>query len=158
MKSQTVTGMIIRMKQSNITTYLKQDNHTLGNLLFKLNQLKTWNSWLRAALPADSLIMDHCQIVGLDRTSLIVIADNAHWVTRFRFLIPQLLTQLQQYPELKNIRSICCKVRPALHPTIKKTQRQPLQISATTAEILQETAQKISDQKLKKILQRMAQR
>jgi len=146
------------MTKSSVSNYLQHESNTLGTLLVRLNKLKTWNSWLRNALKEEPLLTQHCQIVGLDGTSLIVIADNSHWVTRFRFFIPQLLTQLRQYPDFKNIRAICCKVMPLHHRAYKKTKRQPLIISEKTAEIMQDTAKKVKDEKLKTILQRLASR
>lgn len=152
--------MISIMTHSLIATYLQNDSHSLGSLLLKLNQLKQWNSWLHALLPTNIPLQEHCQIVGLAGTSLIVIADNPHWVTRFRFFIPELLKQLQTYPDLKNIRSICCKVRPPLHShsANKKQRRQPLIISSATAEVMQHTAKKIRHERLKKTLEKMAAR
>ena len=140
--------------------YLQHESNTLRTLLIKLNRLKTWNNWLRDCLPQETLL-EHCQIVGLDGTSLIVIADNSHWMTRFRFFIPQLLTQLRNYPDFQTIRAICCKVIPSHHHAAaihKKKRRERLIISETTADVLQETAKKIRDEKLKTILEKMAKR
>jgi len=145
------------MTHSNLTAYLHTENNTLGQLLLKLNQLKQWNNWLHNCLPAEKLLTEHCQIVGLDKTSLIVIADNPHWVTRFRFFIPDLLVKLRYYPDLQAIRAICCKVKPPYYPVAARRQtRQRLIISPNTADILQKTAIKIQNEKLKHVLQRMA--
>lgn len=146
------------MTKSSISNFLKHESNSFSTLLARLSKLKTWNTWLRELLKNETLLTEHCQIVGLDGASLIVIADNSHWVTRFRFFIPQLLIQLRQYPDFKDIRAICCKVRPVHHRAYKKTKRRPLIISENTAEILQETAKKVKDEKLKKILQRLAGR
>lgn len=147
------------MTKLPIYSYLKNDSKTLGKLLLKFNQLKVWNGWLREALPNEIALTEHCKIVGLDKTSLIVIADNSHWVTRFRFFIPGLLTKLQSYPDLQGIRSICCKVMPQRYPAgEKKTKRERLKITTNTAVILQESANKIKHVKLKKVLEKMAQR
>jgi hypothetical protein len=148
------------MTKSTIATFLQHESNTLGQLLNKLNQLKRWNGWLSDCLSGELLLTKHCKIVKLDGTSLIVIADNPHWVTRFRFFIPSLLTKLQKYPDLQNIRSICCKVRPPHQhlSNIHRARRRPLKVSANTAEILQETANKIKNEKLQKILLKMASR
>ena len=61
------------------------------------------------------------------------------------------------YDDLKNIRSICCKVRPPYYPAVKP-KRQPLIITNQTAEIVQEAANNIKNQKLKEILLRIAER
>ncbi len=148
------------MIKSTIATFLRHESNTLGQLLVKLNQLKIWNGWLRECLPLEPLLTEHCQIVKLDGTSLIVIADNPHWITRFRFFIPTLLIQLRKHSDLQNIRSICCKVRPPHHPfsSAHRIRRRPLTVSANTAHILQETANKIQNTKLQEILRKIAKR
>ena len=145
------------MTKSTIATYLQSESKTLGNLLIKFNRLKVWNVWLSKCLVNESALLEHCKIVGLDKTSLIVIADNPHWVTRFRFFIPDLLIKLKNYDDLKNIRSICCKVRPSHYPSTKP-KRQPMIITNQIAEIVQEAAKKIKNQKLKETLMRIAER
>lgn len=145
------------MTKRAIATYLQHESKTIGNLLIKFNRLKIWNAWLRESLPDESLLLEHCQIVGLDKASLIVIADNPHWVTRFRFFIPNLVIQLRQHEELKNIRAICCKVKPPhFRPT--KPKRKPLMISTQTAEIVEEAASKMKNGRLKEALMRIAKR
>jgi|SRR5579872_2782558 len=145
------------MTKSIIAAYFQHEGKTLGNLLVKFNRLKIWNTYLRECLAEELVLLEHCQIVGVDKTSLIVIADNPHWVTRFRFFIPDLLIKLRHYEDFKNIRAICCKVRPP-HYRASKPKRQPLIISNQTAEIVQEAAKKMKNEKLKEILMRIAGR
>jgi len=145
------------MTKSTIASYLQYESKTLSNLLLKFNRLKIWNKWLKECLSEETLLLEHCHIVGLDKNSLIVIADNPHWVTRFRFFIPDLLISLKKQDDLKHIKSICCKVKPPRFTAIKR-KRQSLIISRQTAEIVQEAADKIENQKLKKILLKMASR
>ncbi|HSW68810.1 MAG TPA: DciA family protein [Gammaproteobacteria bacterium] len=145
------------MKKSVITSYLRHESKALGNLLVKYNRLKTWNKCLEECLPEEIFLLKHCQIVGLDKQSLIVIADNPHWLTRFRFFIPELLIQLRGYGDFKEIKAICCKVRPAYSP-MEKIKRRPLIISDLTAEMMKDTASKIKNDRLKKILMRIAEK
>jgi len=145
------------MTKRTIAAYLEHESKTIGNLLTKFNRLKIWNAWLREYLPDESYLLEHCQIVGIDKASLIVIADNPHWVTRFRFFIPDLLIKLRQHDELKSIRAICCKAKPP-HYRPAQPKRKPMMISDQTAEIVQETADKIKHGKLKAVLMRMAKR
>jgi|SRR6185312_6227864 len=145
------------MTKATIATYLKNENKTLSQLLMKYSRLTAWNHYLKECLPEETLLLLHCQIVGLDKTSLIVIVDNPHWITRFRFFIPDLIPQLKKYEDLKNIRAICCKVKPPYYPATKKQKRQPLVISEQTAQMMQDTAGKIKNSKLKSILLKMAE-
>ena len=145
------------MTRQSVALYLQTDSKLTGNLLARFNRLKLWNTWLQEALPDEALLLEHCHIVGLDKKSLIVIADNSHWVTRFRFFIPNLLTKLRKYDDFKGIQAICCKVRPLAYRP-KQPVRQRLIISDDTAEIVNAAADKIKNEKLKKVLKRLAER
>lgn len=145
------------MSKLAITSWLQHESKNLGSLLQKFNRLKIWNAWLKECLPEEDTLLQHCQIVGLDRMSLIVIADNAHWVTRFRCFIPDLLNLLRRYNDFKQIKAICCKVRP-LHYRPTQPKRQALVISTQTAKMVDEAAEKIKHVKLKAVLKRMADR
>lgn len=147
------------MKPPSITNYFQNENQAFGSLAAKLNQLKQWNGWLADSLPNENTLLQHCQIVSLSSGSLIVIADSAHWVTRLRFYIPELLPKLRAYPGLEKIRSICCKVQPNHFKSAPKKTNPPLKkLSQENASMLRKTAQKISDSKLREILERIAER
>jgi len=146
------------MTKFNPIHYLQQDNKTLSSLLAKINQLQQWNGHLRECLGSDNLLLQHCQIANVSGTVLIIIADGPHWVTRLRFHIPELLSQLQHYPSLAHIKGICCKVQPARHAGIQKTAGNRPQLSQKSASLLQEAALKIQDERLRSILNKIALR
>ncbi len=146
------------MTKAPLSTFLKQDSKTLGNLLLKLQQLNQWNAWLAECLADEKSLLTHCKIVGLDRQSLIVMATNPHWVTRFRFFIPTLIEKLRQFPDLKNIQAICCKVSPPQYNQVVKKPRGKLALSQGSSEVVQHTAKKIKHAKLKQVLERLAER
>ena len=140
-----------------ITHYLQEDSKTLGQLLAQLNKLQQWNGWLKECLEEDSQLPQHCFIANLTGTSLIVFADNPHWVTRFRFHIPALLPKLRNYKDFQSIQSICCKVQPLYAPISSLKNRDPQQkLSNKSAALLRETANKITDEKLRTILEKIA--
>jgi hypothetical protein len=144
------------MTQLTLNQFLQQDSKMLGSLLTKLNQLKQWNTWLKESLTADEPLTKHCYIVNLKGTSLIVIADSAHWVTRLRFHVPDLLKKLKKYPGLETIRAICSKTQPNPTMIIKKKKKTPQTLSAKTAELFLQSAQKITDKKLRDSLEKIA--
>lgn len=144
------------MAKSHLNHFLHTDGKMLGVLFTQLNQLKQWNTWLRDSLSDESLAK-HCHVVNLKGTSLIVIADSAHWVTRLRFHIPDLIKTLRQYPGLQDIRAICCKPQPYHTIVIKKKKKPQQRLSTNTAELLKKSAQKITDAKLRAILEKIAQ-
>ncbi len=145
------------MTKPTIASYLQHESKTLSNLLLKFNRLKMWNKWLKECLREEAVLLEHCHIVGLDKNSLIVIADNPHWVTRFRFFIPDLLINLRQYDDFKNIKSICCKVKPPRYSAVKP-KKHTFVISNQTAQIVEQAANKIKNEKLKKILLKIAEK
>lgn len=153
MKSQTV---IVYLMNKTATDFLKHDSQTFAGLLLRLNKLKQWNAWMAEFLAREKILTEHCQIVGLDKSSLIVIADNAHWVTRFRFFIPELISKLRNCPGLEKLGSICCKVRPPYYAPVSRGKKYKPTLSAVSAAILRDAASKIKDDKLRKSLEKMA--
>lgn len=145
----------VGMTKLTLNQYLTSANKALNPLLIKLNQLNQWNQWLKESL-IDTTLTKHCYIVNLDKTVLIVIADSAHWSTRLKFHIPDLLKKLKYYPGLENIRGICCKIQPAYHIRTKNKSRRIALLSEKTSAIINESIQKISDKNLKKILEKIA--
>ncbi|MCC2667387.1 MAG: Dna[CI] antecedent, DciA, partial [Gammaproteobacteria bacterium] len=145
---------------SAITQYFQQESKTLALFLSRLKQIKQWNQWLQESLEEENLLTQHCQLVNIvNETSLIAMADNPHWMTRFRFYIPELLPKLRTYPDFASIKAICCKVRPNYIPATTSARREPQQkLSARNAQLLRETANKLSDRdiKLKAILEKIA--
>ncbi len=142
---------------NSISHYLQEDSHSLGKLLSKLNQLQKWNSWLKECLEENIVLTEHCFIVSLSGNSLIVLADNPHWVTRFRFHIPALLPKLKNYEDFKNIQAICCKVQPNYTPVSSRKNRDPQQkLSKKSVSLLLETAHKVTDEKLRTALEKIA--
>ncbi len=139
-----------------IQKFMNESNNTLGPLLTKLNQLKKWNAYLRESLGSDAHIADHCQIVNLIDNQCIVIADNPLWLTRIRFYVPQLLPLLRAYPDLKNLKAICCKVHPSYTPHPKRKPRvAQKKLSANAKLKVSEIADKIDDKKLQHILKKI---
>ncbi len=145
------------MTKMTIQDHLQQDNKTLGSLLHKLAQIKHWNQIIRDCLGDEAHIMDHCQIVNLSGNSLIAITDSPHWLTRLRFHIPDLLPKLRQHKGLEHIKALCCKAQPGMyHGKLKKPRRNRLMLKPDTANLILENAQKIKDEKIKAILERIA--
>ena len=145
------------MTKSNVGQYLQTDSKTLGSLLTRLKQLNHWNIYLRECLAEDELI-HHCQIVNLSGNSLIVIADNPHWMTRLRFHIPELLKKLRVCQGLEKIQGICCKVQPNYIQAKTKKRHSPQIMSDHTAAAIRDIANKLQDEKLRLILEKIASR
>lgn len=98
-------------------------------------------------------LADHCYAVNIRQGCLMIKTDSAAWATTIRYQLPDILQQLRQYPALAGLRSIDFYVDPAT----AVVPQQPaldngLSISTKTAELLRQTAEKIVDPDLKKIL------
>lgn len=137
---------------------LKNDNKTLQNLIYHLDELKEFNSLLARHI-AEPEIAKHCHIVKFDRNCLIVVVDNGNWATQLRFHIPELMVKLRQYPRLENLSGIVCKTRPntSLPKSSKAKKRVIPQISSQTVDTLLATVQTIQDAKLRGIMEKIAE-
>ncbi len=146
------------MANFTIKNYLQQNNSSLSLLLSKLERLKQWNYYLQESVGIDNPLLNHCQIVNLLENKLILMVDSPTWMTRMRFYVPELLAKLQQYDGLKHIKDIQCKVYPSAALKSKKNKQKPALLSAKTAHEVQETAKKVGDETIRKILEKIASR
>ncbi|MDX1900425.1 MAG: DciA family protein [Gammaproteobacteria bacterium] len=138
--------------------YLSPDNQTLGSLLGRVKQMQTLHTRLSEALPDQKELFQHCYVLRPDATSLLLIAENPHWVTRLRFLVPALHTALKKYSDLAELRAIYCKVQPPLYQNrfiVRKKYRR-MEITSQSAALFEEAAAKIKDPKISRILKKLA--
>jgi hypothetical protein len=143
--------------QQAITHVLQQDSKVLDALMQKLKQHKQLQQILTEYL--DAKLITHCQVANLDNGCLIILTDSALWATQFRFQIPDLLAKLRQHPQLYHLKHIYCKIRPAQHiRRIPEIDQAPMpRLSLETAQMILETADTIKHDKLKTIMQKIAQ-
>ena len=135
---------------------LKQllDNDTVAALVAHVQRLQAINVLLPTCLPGE--LAAHVRTAGWREDRLVLQADSAAWVTRLRFLAPQLLRCLQQHPPLATVQHLELRVAPQ-----KKTALPPPQyarLSATSAHIIDAGADTISDPALRAALKRLARR
>lgn len=143
--------------QQAITHVLQQDSKVLGTLLHKLGHLAKLNQIL--AENVDKKLAPYCQVANYANEVLTVITPNAIWATQIRFLLPILLTKLQQHPEFSQIKNIICKISPQNAPYLSPEPpviRTMPKLSAATAKMVLDTASMIKHEKLQTILQRIA--
>ncbi|MHB1948120.1 MAG: DUF721 domain-containing protein [Gammaproteobacteria bacterium] len=135
---------------------LKHENKSLQGLMGQLNELQELNALLTEHL--DPEIAKHCQVVKFEKNCLFVIVDNGNWATQLRFNIPDVMARLRQTTKLKNISGIICKTRPNPHLTksSKVKKRVVTGLSADAAKQILETAKTIKDDKIRKMLEKIA--
>ena len=127
----------------------------LSEIINQIARLQHLSQTLRGALPAP--LEQHCQVANVRGQSLLLHADTAAWATRLRYMAPTLVTALQNqgYP---GIQHITVKVRPrynAPEPAVTPRKRN---MSQSSARILRDTADSLSDPAIKRALKRLASR
>jgi hypothetical protein len=141
--------------QQAITHVLQQDSKVLGVLLEKLNQLSQINQILAQYL--DPKLAPHCIVANYENHCLSVITHSAIWATQFRFQIPTLQTKLVEHADLTELRSITCKIIPAIgQREDSKQSRIVPKLSLQTADIIRDTAKNIKHDKLRLIMCKIA--
>ncbi len=127
---------------------------SLGNLVVRAQHIMSIHKVLQIWLPNE--LAPHCQILNIENGTLTLAGNSAAFVTRLRYLTPELMDVLNSHDALPTIKQIIYKVIP---PTIEKTivskKAQPF-LSSTTLKLLEQTAENINHPQLKKALKNMA--
>ena len=97
---------------------------------------------------------EHCHVASWREGTLLLIVTNGHWATRLRYQQKRLQRQLVAFKEFANLTRLHLKVQPAtIHHTASGASRD---LSTVAAETISQTAEGISDPKLKAALERLA--
>ncbi|MCW8930042.1 MAG: DUF721 domain-containing protein [Gammaproteobacteria bacterium] len=87
--------------------------------------------------------------------SLIITTVSAAWASKLRFYIPTLKRSLTAEPQFSQLKKIIIKVA-SPNASIDKEKKMPL-YSQNSADIIQDSAQHIDNNDLKKALMRLSQ-
>jgi hypothetical protein len=85
---------------------------------------------------------------------LLLIVTDGHWATRLRYQQRRLQRQLQALETFATLTKILFKVQPPSGE--KRPPAQPFELSDSAADSIQETAEAVSDPRLKAALERLA--
>lgn len=96
----------------------------------------------------------HCHVASWREGTLLLIVTDGHWATRLRYQQKRLQRQLVAFKEFANLTRLQLKVQPAT--TYRGAVGHARNLSTTAAETLTETAEGISDPKLRAALERLA--
>jgi hypothetical protein len=137
-----------------------QINKLLGGspharLLSRARSLLQLENRLHALLPAP--LTEHCRILSIRDTTLVLAADSPVWAARLRFHTPLLLKQLARIQGVR-LRRVRIRVRPPEAATAPRHRHVPNRRSAAGTAALQQAAQTVSDPELKTALLRLANR
>ncbi len=135
------------------------NNHAelFSSVTQKLKWLARLNKLWHAQL--DATLANHCRVANLREQCLIIEVESAAWLMQLRFQIPALLKTLRKNAELRDLKEIKWYIQPAV-ATARSTKRRPqnLSLSTHTAQLLRETAESMSNAKLRKALENLAKR
>lgn len=144
------------MDPKNLNQLLEDyGDHSLRTIVRQSHRLQALDQLIQSCLPDN--LGEHCQAAHITATTLTLIIDSAAWLTRLRYLKPQLLEQLRQHPQCVYLREINFKI----HPT--KILEQPenpepkrIELSLGAKELLRSTADGLNHPLLKKSLLKLA--
>lgn len=131
-------------------------NHTnvLANIHGKLQQLARLNELWQQTTPV--ALAQNSQVANWRDRCLIIELKSSTWATRLQYAIPDLLEQLRQHQEFKDLLTIDWYINPTVNFLSFPTAIPPPALSTHSAQLLQETAKHIASEPLKNALQKLA--
>ena len=133
------------------TDLLKNKRLPLSAIAHKITYLQAINQHLQAVLPPE--LRSHCEVANLNEHCLVLLTDNAHWLTTLRFAAPELLKKLQAaFPVIKTLKYLIVPTDEERNP------KHTAQLSPTAAKTIQEFANSVEDATLKQSLTRLSSR
>jgi len=97
---------------------------------------------------------EHCHVASWRDGTLLLVVTDGHWATRLRYQQKRLQRQLQALEAFGNLQRILFKVQPRVGATQRPASA--IQLSESAAQSLRETAEEITDPKLRAALERLA--
>jgi hypothetical protein len=124
----------------------------LQSLLERAAAIDGINQRLLRVLP--SPFNEHVCFANVREDTAIIMADSGAWLTRVRYLGPEILSFLRQEPGLAKLKKVLFKIQPLAHHPEAIASRP--QLSENTAELLISTAKVIDDPQLKAALHNLS--
>lgn len=140
--------------ERTINKILNERLNILPNLQQKIQQLHHLNFlWQKHV---DKILLGHSYVANFRNQCLIVEVTSPAWATRLRYLTPKLLKCLQQEAVFAHLQTIDWYIRPTSLGTNAQSKRPSITLSPNNALIINEAANNITNEKLKKSLQHLA--
>lgn len=140
----------------------------LGNkldnpLLAQARSLEKLTLALLAVLPPEC--SGHYHVAGFRDRTVIIVCDSPVWATRLRQLGPLVVSCLQQqgkkYEALQHVQVSsrpASSGQPAMQQRHRNTKNTPRKMSAQSGKLLGQTAVSITDERLRRALEKLAAR
>lgn len=140
--------------EKTISHILQQDPQSiLGFIQKKVMELNRLNAIWQAENTAD--LAQHSRIANFRDSCLVIEVDNAAWVTRLRYLLPDLTKKLVKHPALNTLKKIEWYIQPAFYPPAKGQRLTPV-LTAASAQLLQTAAENIKVKALQAALAKLS--
>lgn len=133
---------------------LAMQNTNLQSLLERAAVLDGMNRRLLQHLPAP--LNTHVCLANIRDDTAIIMASSSVWLTRARYLGPDILNFIRQEPGLNRINKVLFKIQPS-HQQPPVPPIRP-QLSENASELLISTAKVIDDPALKAALHKLSRR
>ncbi len=129
-------------------------NQLTSSIRQKAFQLKRLKQAILASLPVDC--HSHLEVAGIRDNQLVVLTDSPVWQTRLRMYSQSMLEALHQHADIK-----LSRVKIRLSPPQREIEEPPPPpriLSTQSAQLIEQTAQCISDEALSSALLRLSRK
>ena len=137
----------------HVNKLLSASSDHLHRLVDHCSQLQRLTRLAREFLP--SPLNQHCQVANIRDQQLILHADSSVWATMLHYQAPALLEYLNQQPGLEHISNIRTRTFPNYQKS-SDNNPSPSRLPRSTAALIGNLADSMSNPALKKALQRLA--
>ncbi|HED17495.1 MAG TPA: DUF721 domain-containing protein [Gammaproteobacteria bacterium] len=143
-----------RLKSRSLASLLK--NKGFSHIQAEITRRKLYTQQLRAILPAS--MAAHCQVVNLQQDSLSIAVDNAAWLAKLRFLLPQIkqIYRQEHHLQLKHIKLLVS--RPTDTAVKQASPQLKRQLSANSVRFIHDYAESLEPSDLRLALLRLSSR
>lgn len=137
-------------------------NKGLSSLIDRVKKIAELDKVVRAELSKP--LADYCRVANIRHSKLIIQTDSPVWASKLRFESTTLLAALRKQPRFAGLAGIDFFVEPlmpvyhSVREKFNKTEPQKPTLSPVNRQILLDTADKVTDIKLKEVLLAIAAR
>jgi hypothetical protein len=98
----------------------------------------------------------HCQVANVTRTGLVLHARSPIWVTRLRYVVPEVLECLRKSCDLPVRCQVQLRVKYLEGGIVEPQVKRRLRLSTKSAKVIRDTALSIENPELKRALLRVS--
>ncbi len=135
------------------TVHAYLNNSSLSHLLNRASIIAQANRHLQDLLPQN--LKNHCIIANFDQHQIIIAISSAAFMPSIQSMQSWLHQNLKAFHPLKNTQILKISVMPDLYPH-KPEQKTFPTLTANTQKLIQQTAKRIKDDKLRDALTRLS--